>query len=149
MKPIILKPATIYALARVLHWLLLGLVFAAAAWFILPAFILTAVGFSGIGFYRFLSWRMVRYELNEETLRVSTGIVFRRTDSLELFRVKDYVLTEPLLLRVFGLMNLELLTTDLTGPVTVLHAIPRSDIAELIRERVQLARQHNKIVELN
>jgi len=46
-------------------------------------------------------------------------------------------------------MHLELLTTDLTNPITVLRAIPRSDITEIIRERVQRARQQNKILELS
>jgi len=65
--------------------LLAAIVFALAAWFVLPAFILIAVGFSAIGFYRFLNWLFVCYTLTEKTLQVSTGILFRRTDNLELF----------------------------------------------------------------
>jgi len=109
---------------------------------------LIAVGFSAIGFYRFLNWLFVCYTLTEKTLQVSTGILFRRTDNLELFRVKDHVVTEPLLLRLFGLMHLELLTTDLTNPITVLRAIPRSDITEIIREGCS-AQAADKILELS
>jgi uncharacterized membrane protein YdbT with pleckstrin-like domain len=92
---------------------------------------------------------MTLYELDEEVLHISSGIFMRRTDSLELYRVKDYIVTRNFLLQVFGLMNLTLLTTDLTGPVTLLRGIPKSDLPEIIRERVQKARQNSKIVELN
>jgi hypothetical protein len=46
-------------------------------------------------------------------------------------------------------MNLTLMTTDLTGPLIILKGIPKSDLPEVIRERVQRTRQNSKIVELN
>jgi uncharacterized membrane protein YdbT with pleckstrin-like domain len=149
MKDLIIKPSGIYAFGCVVHWLLLATLFAFAAWLLVPALILISVFFAAIGCYQFMACRMICYRLSEEILEVRTGILFRRTDHLELFRVKDYVMTQNLLSQVFGLMNLDLLTTDLSGPVLRLRGIPKSDIVEVIRERVQQARQHNHIVELN
>ena len=60
-----------------------------------------------------------------------------------------HIVTRNLLMQLFGLMNLTLLTTDLTGPVIILRGIPKSDLPDIIRERVQRARQNSKIVELN
>lgn len=144
-----LRPAMRYAVLRVLHLVVFAVLFLALAWLFLPAFILIAVGFIGIAFWRLLQVRYTCFLLSEEVLQIKTGIFFRRTDNLELYRVKDYVVTENLVMQLLGLMSLELLTTDLTGPVTVLRGIPKSDVADVIRKRVQKARQHNPIVELN
>jgi uncharacterized membrane protein YdbT with pleckstrin-like domain len=144
-----IRPAMSYAVVRILHWVLLALLFLGIAWLLMPAFVLLGVLCMGIGFYKLMYTRCIVYALTDEVLLVRSGILLKRTDSLELFRVKDFVVTENLLMQVLGLMTLELLTTDLTGPIIVLRGIPRSAIAEVIRERVQRARQHNQIVELN
>ncbi len=60
-----------------------------------------------------------------------------------------YIITRNLVMQLFGLMNLTLMTTDLTGPLIILKGIPKSDLPEVIRERVQRTRQNSKIVELN
>lgn len=148
MTIITLRPAAIYAVACVGHWLLLALFFLAGAWFLLPAFILAAIICAGISFYRFLFIRFTCYCLNEETLQVRTGLLLRRTDHLEWFRLKDLVETQPLLLRPFGLIHLELLSNDRTNPVLRLTAVPANGLAELIRERVQQTRRNNPVFEI-
>lgn len=145
---LVIRPAMRYAVFKVVHWVLLALLFLGLAWLMLPAFVLLGVLCIGVAFYRLMVIRCTVYILTDEVLLVKTGILFRRTDNLELFRVKDFVITENLVMQVLNLMSLELLTTDLTGPV-VMQGIPKSAIAEVIRDRVQRARQHNQIVELN
>ncbi|MBS1528032.1 MAG: PH domain-containing protein [Bacteroidetes bacterium] len=92
---------------------------------------------------------MVRYRITPEVIRISRGIFFKRTDQVELYRVKDYILTQPLLLQVFRLMDLTLKSTDSENPVIWLRGIPKSDLVDIIREYVQMARTRNKIMELN
>ena len=45
---------------------------------------------------------MTVYELTTQSLKITRGILNRRLDELELFRVKDYVMDQPLLLRLVG-----------------------------------------------
>ncbi|PAW95086.1 hypothetical protein CKK33_16925 [Mucilaginibacter sp. MD40] len=149
MNTITIRPSAIYALLMVIPIILLALLFFGMACRFLPAFILISAFCSAIGLYRYWKIRQTVYSFDAEVLHISTGIFLRRTDSLELYRVKDYIVTRNLLMQLFGLMSLTLLTTDLTGPVTILRGIPKSDLPDIIRERVQRARQNSKIVELN
>jgi uncharacterized membrane protein YdbT with pleckstrin-like domain len=149
MNIITIRPSAIYALLMVLPFILLALLFFGWAARLVPALILISVFCSAVGLYRYWQVRRTIYSLDAEVLHISTGMFLRRTDSLELYRVKDYIVTRNLLMQLFGLMNLTLLTTDLTGPVIILRGIPKSDLPDILRERVQRARQNNKIVELN
>ena len=149
MNMITIRPSAIYALLMVIPLFVSALALLGLAWELLHTLILISILCSGIALYRYWQIRQTVYSLDPEVLHISTGIFLRRTDSLELYRVKDYIVTRNLLMQVFGLMNLTLLTTDLTGPVIILRGIPKSDLPDIIRERVQRARQNNKIVELN
>ena len=99
--------------------------------------------------YRYIFIRRVIYLVTQEYIRVSKGIFFKQIDTVELFRVKDYIITEPFLLQVFKLMDLHLKTTDPENPVIWLRGIPQSNVIDIIRDRVLETRQHNRIVELN
>lgn len=66
-----------------------------------------------------------------------------------MFRVKDYIILQPLLLQLFGLMTLTLKTTDPENPVLCMRGIPVSDIVDIIRKYVQETRKHNQIIEIN
>lgn len=149
MNTITVRPSAIYALLKVLPLILLSLIFLGLACLIFPAFILVSVLCSAVALYRYWKTRSTLYSLLSEELHITTGIFLRRTDYLELYRVRDHTVTRNLFMQLFGLMNLTLLTTDLTGPVIVLSGIPQSDLAEIIRERVQRARANSKIIELN
>lgn len=102
-----------------------------------------------MGFYRYLYIRNIRYVVTDEIIRVTRGIFFKRTDQVELFRVKDYILEQPFVLQIFRLMDLCLKSTDPENPVIWLRGIPYSDLVDTLREYVQRARQHNRIYEIN
>jgi predicted RNA polymerase sigma factor len=46
-------------------------------------------------------------------------------------------------------MDLTLKGTDPENPVIWLRGIPRTDLVDVLRERVNEARQHNRLYELN
>jgi hypothetical protein len=52
-------------------------------------------------------------------------------------------------LQIFSLMDLTLKGTDPENPVIWLRGIPRTDLVDVLRERVNEARQHNRLYELN
>ncbi|MDB5135434.1 MAG: Bacterial rane flanked domain protein [Mucilaginibacter sp.] len=145
---ILLKPSMIFAFLKTFPLLLLAVTFLLLAWWLSPLFIFSSLAVIAAGWYRFLYIRNSRYVITPEVIRISRGIFFKRTDQVELFRVKDYIVTQPFLLQLFHLMDLTLKSTDPENPVIWLRGIPESDIIDTIRERVQETRQHNKIFEI-
>ncbi len=103
------------------------------------------IGFVGVpAIYALCRWLSVgaeRFELTSERLLTSRGFLSRTTDSLELYRVKDLRIVEPLRLRLFGLENIELMTSDVTSPGVVIDHIPsRLRLAGKIRAQVEACR---------
>lgn len=146
---ILLKPSVIFAFIKVLPLIALALTFLFLAWKLSPYFIVFGIIVTGFAWYRIIFLRNCEYLIAEEYVRISRGIFFRRIDQVEMYRIKDYVITRPFILQVFRLMEVTLKSTDPENPVIWLRGIPLSDIIETIRERVQKARMTNKIYELN
>ena len=97
-------------------------------------------------FYAIWRWvvtRCFRYAVSDQRVRITQGVFNKRTDSIELYRVKDVVLLQPFGLRLFGLGNVELRTSDMTSPLLTLNAVP--DPAAL-REHMLLAAEARRDV---
>lgn len=90
------------------------------------------------------------YELTSQRLRIRSGVLNRRVDELELYRVKDYAMEQPLLLRMVGLGNLTLITSDATNPQVAMKAIPDvENVREKLRAAVQTERDRKRVRELD
>ena len=99
---------------------------------------------------RWWATRTTVYQLTTQRLRIRRGILTRRLDELELYRVKDYVLEQPLLLRLVGLGNLTLVSSDATTPTVILQAIAGAEgVRELLRNAVQTERDRKRVRELD
>jgi len=146
---ILLRPAMGFAFLKILPLIFLSLTFLLLAWYLSPYFLFFSFGVLGCAWYRLLYIRSYCYQITAEVIRVSKGIFFKRTDQLEMFRIKDYIVTQSFLLQLFRLMNLTLKSTDPENPVLWLTGIPESDIIGTIRDRVQEARKNNNIYEIN
>ena len=55
--------------------------------------------------WRYLDTHFHQYGITSERLRVSKGILSKRTKEMELYRVKETSLDQPLFLRLFRLAN--------------------------------------------
>jgi len=146
---ILLKPAIIFAFLKILPLTLLGLILLLLAWWLSPYFILFSLVVCMAAGYRFLYIRTVEYLVTAEYIRISQGVFFKRVDQLEMYRIKDYVHFRPLSFQLFHLMDLLLKSTDPENPMVWLRGIPESGIIDTIRDRVQEARKHNNIYEVN
>ncbi len=111
-------------------------------------------GFSALGLVIPLVWGPIRwftnratsYELTTQRLRIRRGILNRRLDELELYRVKDYIMEQPLFLRLLGLGNLTLLSSDASTPSIALRAIARVEtVREKLRTAVQSERDRKRV----
>jgi uncharacterized membrane protein YdbT with pleckstrin-like domain len=110
---------------------------ALTCWLVVPIF---------LALWRWMETRCIRFTLTSERLKMASGVFTRRTDEVELYRVKDTALTEPFFLRLFGLGTIELTTTDATTPVVVLPAIAEAgQVRERIRTHVELSRQRRGV----
>lgn len=90
------------------------------------------------------------YELTSQRLRRTKGILNRTVEELELFRVKDYAMEQPLLLRMLGLGNLTLVTSDASTPTVDIKAVANvQDVREKLRNAVQAERDRKRVRELD
>jgi uncharacterized membrane protein YdbT with pleckstrin-like domain len=95
---------------------------------------------------RWLQIKCERYQLTSERLRLRSGVFSRKTDELELYRVKDYVLIEPFWLRLFGLSNVTLTTSDDANPQVVLRAVGEgAQLRDQLRKYVEICRQRKGV----
>jgi len=85
---IILKPAYIFAFFKSLPFILAALVFLLLAWCLSPFFLFFSIILVGMAWYRFMYIRTSTYTISAEVIRISRGIFFKRTDQLEMFRIK-------------------------------------------------------------
>src|ERR1700743_995814 len=128
---IVLKPATMFAFLTTLPLISFGVAFLLLAWWLSPLFLFFSLAVIGMAWYRFIFIRNCRYVITREVIRISRGIFFKRTDQLEMFRIKDYIITQPFLLQIFRLMDVTLKSTDPVNTVIWLRAIPESGIIEI------------------
>lgn len=100
--------------------------------------------------WKWLEIRCTRFELTSERFRRISGILTRRTDELELYRVKDTELIEPFYLRIFSLGNVVMHTSDRTTPRLVIPAMSGSrEVRERIRRQVEEVRKRRGVRELD
>ena len=100
--------------------------------------------------WKSLNTKFFNYELTTERLKLTTGIFSRETDVLELYRVKDMAISQPFVLRIFGLSNVTLTTSDRTTPVLTLEAIRNgTTVLDTIRHRVEALREKKRVREVD
>lgn len=99
---------------------------------------------------RWFITKCTSYELTTQRLKIATGVLNRKLDELELFRVKDYAMDQPLFLRLVGLGNLTLVTSDASTPTLALRAIANvEDVREKLRTAVQAERDRKRVREMD
>ncbi len=90
---------------------------------------------------RWLAVNARTYQLTSERLLTTDGILSKTTESLELYRVKDIRKTQPFLLRMFGLENIELNTSDATTPRVIVDYVPAAiGLSDQARNAVEACR---------
>lgn len=100
--------------------------------------------------WRWWLTRTTVFTLTNERLLVTRGILTRHQDNLELYRVRDYCVKQPILLRMLGLGNLELLTSDTMTPNVIIAAIPDVEgVREKLRTSVEAARDRKRVRQMD
>ncbi len=100
-------------------------------WTVFPIFVM---------FWRYLKVKSIKYTLTEEILEIEEGVFNKTSTHIELYRIKDYIIKEPFLMRIFGLGDLEIITSDKTVDDLTLYAIKdpkgvKEDIRDIVEKR--------------
>lgn len=87
--------------------------------------------------YGWLLRANTEYRIYTDSLEIESGIFSRKIDNVQLFRVRDLGLDQPLFGRMLGYGNLTLTSTDQSAPHLKLHGVddPRA-LYETLRELV-------------
>jgi uncharacterized membrane protein YdbT with pleckstrin-like domain len=81
------------------------------------------------------------FEVTTQRVRWRRGIATKRTDEMELYRVMDVSLVEPLLLRMVGAGNIEITSADQTTPRLTLPAVKgAAELREKLRSAIEECR---------
>lgn len=89
------------------------------------------------------------YTLTNERLIIESGVFNKGQDLIELYRVRDLQVTEPFWLRLFGLQNISILTSDLTTQSIYLDYMPSAvNLRDKFRENVEECRRRKGVREV-
>ncbi|MBT2560141.1 PH domain-containing protein [Pedobacter sp. ISL-68] len=150
MKPIDqYRPSPIYALVKILPLAVLSLLLVYLSLYAGPLIIVPGMIIPIVAAYKYFYIYCTRYLLTRDELQVTSGIFTKRTESTELFRIKDYVITQPFWMRIFHLMSVKLFTSDRTTKEILLSGIPASDFTQVLQDLVREARLRNNAVEIS
>jgi len=99
--------------------------------------------------YIFIKWLIVRnhrYKVTTERIFYTTGIFSKKTEALELYRVRDVDMYEPFWQRLFKLGNVALTTSDKTAMNFLLKAVPNpGELMNNIRKNVEQRRDVKRV----
>ncbi|SEM67561.1 PH domain-containing protein [Lihuaxuella thermophila] len=110
-------------------------------WLIVPIF---------IAIWTAIKLKSTRYVLTTERLRITEGIFSKRTEQVELYRVKDMSMEKPFIYRMFSKGNIHLITSDHSFPNFKLEAISDVDVLmDVLREHVEICRERKRVTEID
>jgi uncharacterized membrane protein YdbT with pleckstrin-like domain len=90
------------------------------------------------------------FELTSERIRIYEGILNQKINEVELYRVKDTRLEKPFWMRIFGLSNIIMQTSDRSLPeVSILAVRGGVEIREKLRKQVEMLRDQKRVREVD
>ncbi|PIY07753.1 MAG: hypothetical protein COZ18_15705 [Flexibacter sp. CG_4_10_14_3_um_filter_32_15] len=158
------SPSWLLHLGNVIFWAILGIILPTVIiylwtkgienpkldtffWVVLFASII--IPFSII-FLKIVDTRFINYTLTSERLIIKKGILTRTTDEIELYRIKDIRLIEPILQRLLGLSIVEITSSDRSNPNLSLAGIKKGDeLRNTMRNEVERLRTTKKVREID
>lgn len=90
------------------------------------------------------------YTLTNQRLKIRIGVLSRRIDEIELYRIKDVEYFASYFERVWSIGNIRIISTQTTDRHPVIRGIRNAEeIREQIRKYVQLSRRQTRVQELD
>tara|TARA_B100000787_G_scaffold121617_1_gene91453 strand:+ start:121 stop:543 length:423 start_codon:yes stop_codon:yes gene_type:complete len=115
-------------------------------------FWLLPAGWLGLGIlfslWKYLTVKTWKFRITNERIIDEKGVLSKVTNELELFRVKDITLQQPFWLRLVGLSNIQMITSDRSNPVFVIPGVKNGkQLREELRSVVDKRRTQKGVVE--
>jgi len=90
------------------------------------------------------------YRLTGTRLIIKEGILYQYHNEIELFRIKDYQLVSPLLLRIFGIGHMIVYSSDETNPTKKLLGLRKgAEKMNVLRDLVMSERDRKRVYEVD
>jgi uncharacterized membrane protein YdbT with pleckstrin-like domain len=141
------KPERIYAALFVIPHFGIAVIFTLwAIRYTSVFFLMASLFFLLAGFYKYFLVLSASYYLTGQQLIIEKGVFTRKVNYLELYRIKDILVNQPLWMKALGLMNITLLSFDTAESLLILKGIRISSLPQTIRNHVQECRRRNKVL---
>jgi membrane protein YdbS with pleckstrin-like domain len=109
---------------------------------VIPLAAATAFGF-GIVFYR----KSIKFRVTTTVIEFERGVLSKRIDVLQLWRIRDVVYKQNLIDRILGIAHVEVVAQDKTNPDLEIVGMPASrQLFEQLRDSIEIQRQAKNVV---
>ena len=100
--------------------------------------------------WKYLVIRTHHFELTNERLKITRGVINQHIDEIELYRVKDSQLVRTWWMRLTGLAAVLLQTSDRSMPSLRIPAIrDGASMREILRRQVEIQRDKKRVREMD
>jgi membrane protein YdbS with pleckstrin-like domain len=108
---------------------------------VIPVALATAY-FFGLHFYR----HSIRFHVTNTVIEFERGMLSKRIDVLQLWRVRDVVYKQNLIDRILGIAHVEVVAQDATNPDLEIVGMPASrQLFEQLRDSIEIQRQAKNV----
>ncbi len=133
--------------ALVLVGLVVGILGLLVAWVVIP---LTLLIGAVMVIVRVLVARSRRFTLTNQRLRIESGIIARRVEEIELYRVIDSAADQSVIQRLLGVGTVVVVSNDERNPQATLPWVPGPrDLRERVRQLGEARRRWRKVAEID
>jgi uncharacterized membrane protein YdbT with pleckstrin-like domain len=99
-----------------------------------------------VALWKYAAVRCQKYELTTQRLKLQAGVLSKKIDEIELYRVKDTRFEQSFFLRLFGLGNVVIFSSDTTQPAQTIKAVANAKaLREQIRALVEVRRDQKRV----
>ena len=144
----VIKPSQVMNLPHYLVWGVIGIFLFAinGSLYGIPFYLLPVV----LIIWRYLVVYCIRYEITSERVRFYRGVLNRKMDESELYRIRDYSIRRPLYLLMFGLAALHIDTTDVRHRTIDMFGIRNAELVlNALRAQVEASRAHKGVRDID
>ena len=99
--------------------------------------------------YRVIYIKTSQYLITAEQIQYRRGIFSIEIDYIELYRIKDFKIRKPFLMRLISAMEVLLETSDKSHPLIQINGIESTDLVDIIRGRVEENRMNKRVFEVD
>ncbi len=112
-----------------------------------PGFIIFPIVYAGWKWYEL---NQTRYELTSERFFYKSGLMTKEERSVELYRIKEFLIEQPWYLKIFNLSHITLCTSNPLDLNVELYGIHNAEaLRDEIRKYAELARDKKRVREID